>query len=373
MKSLLIIAAVLLAVAPAFGQRKTSMAKSQIVRVKEQSSIFITYDHSDKREPLEADESSEGVWLRLHNNTRATIFLPSFTVPRSLGDVGMFYEIVSTADAGDYQEGSTTNSANETLPVGYRIGHTSGAYFLRPGRSVSFSVPREHLAERAALKISFNYLWELYPDRGAVKVGEPEHFVLFQSSSLPPSDSAALALRKDETVPGVRLIPFAINKRPLKNRRSEITDRSADYLEVPRDDLVVRLKLINETTRPLYYLMSIAGAEPVGCKLVRKGKSKLWRPEMPSCARAHQFVGDAYRWMIISPGGTVPFEVLDLSGTTEEHAVTVFVNHEPKQDGRMEIVSAPYRPLSGVALSQNRAQLPRYRRPLSRTLATARD
>ncbi len=187
MKILLIVVAVSCMVVPTFGQRKSSVSRKTDIRLdKGKPSIFVSFDHSGKREPLETGESSEGIWLRLNNNTRTTIFLPAFGVPKALGEVGMFYDIVSTAYVSDYHDSSDTptETNKQDLPVGYRLGHTSGAYLLRPGRSVLFSVPREHLPDRVALRIMFNYEWELEGDMWSIRRGEPEHHVIFYSSSL---------------------------------------------------------------------------------------------------------------------------------------------------------------------------------------------
>jgi hypothetical protein len=188
MRLLLFVLVILAVVAPAFGQRpKSRQRKIDLRLVKDKPSIFISYDHYGKREPLKAGESSDGVWLRLHNNTEAAIFLASFGVPKALGQVGMFYDIVGIPHRDDYHDPSVPAVETRTsdLPVGYERGHTSGAYLLRPGSSVSFSVPREHLPDRVGLRITFNYEWEVEGDLEYVRRGEPEHHVIFYSSSLP--------------------------------------------------------------------------------------------------------------------------------------------------------------------------------------------
>lgn len=142
----------------------------------------------------------------------------------------------------------------------------------------------------------------------------------------------------------VRLIPISVKKRPPEKRSPSTNAEPKDYFEVPRDDLVVRLRLVNDTRKPLYYLTSVSSNEPVGCKLFRKKKNHTWQSQSPSCARGDQFIGDAYQWMLIPPGGTLDLEVLDLSVANQEHAVTVVVNDQPDHAGCVEIISSPYRP-----------------------------
>lgn len=188
MKSLIIITALCGIVAVASAEQPRSRRTKSDLRIqRSKPSIFITFDHAGKREPLELGETDSGVWLRLHNNTTATIFLPSFSVPRALGQVGMFYDIVPIAQDDSYHDTSIPQQERirRDVPTGYKLGHTSGAYLLQPGRSVIFSVPREHLPEGVALRINFNYEWELAGKMDFVRIGEPQHYVSFYSSELP--------------------------------------------------------------------------------------------------------------------------------------------------------------------------------------------
>lgn len=142
----------------------------------------------------------------------------------------------------------------------------------------------------------------------------------------------------------VRLIPFSVEKRPPEKRSPSTNAERKDYFEVPRDDLVVRLRLVNDTRKPLYYLTGVSSDEPVGAMLFRTKRKNAWASRSPSSGRQGEFTGDAYHWKLLLPSGTLEFEVLDLSVATEQHAASVFVNDQPNHDGRVEIISSPYRP-----------------------------
>lgn len=167
--------------------QKREKPKTNMPIISTQPSVFISFDHEGKREPLKTGESNNGVWLRLHNNTRVPLFFPTFSVPSALRQLGMFYDIVSVSNVSNYHDGAPTVAQTKTgeLPVGYTLGHTSSAYLLKPGRSVLFSLPREHLPEGVALRINFNYEWEIEGKMESVRIGEPEHYVYFYSSRLP--------------------------------------------------------------------------------------------------------------------------------------------------------------------------------------------
>lgn len=188
MKILVVVFTVLSVLVPSLSQRKNMVRTKTDLRLdKGQPSVFVSFDHFGEREPLESGESKEGVWLRLHNNTRISIFFASFSVPKALGQVGMFYDIVSASYVSNYHDPSVPTSPTKVqdLPVGYSLGHTSSAYLLRSGETVLFSVPREHLPEGVGLRISFNYEWELEGEMESVRKEEPKHFVFFYSSRLP--------------------------------------------------------------------------------------------------------------------------------------------------------------------------------------------
>src|SRR5215212_7801727 len=60
---------------------------------KSKPSIYLEFERRGKRQPLREGEPDEGVWIRLHNNTKWTIYIPTFGVESSYGDVGLFYTV----------------------------------------------------------------------------------------------------------------------------------------------------------------------------------------------------------------------------------------------------------------------------------------
>ena len=144
---------------------------SDIRSVKDKPTVYISFERAGKREPLLNGESDEGIWLRLHNNTRWSIKLDMNDVPSAeFGDADLFYEVM----------------ADKKVVVDMRC-HVCSTDSVPPGRSVLFSVPREHLAKGRAIRISFAYEWE--EDGNRSTVGEPQHLVSFYASKLPPGVS----------------------------------------------------------------------------------------------------------------------------------------------------------------------------------------
>lgn len=189
-KVISLVAAILLFSIQVESQSRKLPRRAPAIRgVKDKPSVYIDYARQGKREPLAPSEGDEGVWLRLHNNTRWKIFFSAFGVPESLGDVGMYYEIEDFSPRvffeGSKSLGEPRKSAEQRPdpPIGYRAVDSFSVIGLDAGKSVLFSVPREHLAKGLRLRVSFNYEWE---DSSDVAAGiEPEHYVYFYSSKLP--------------------------------------------------------------------------------------------------------------------------------------------------------------------------------------------
>ncbi len=151
--------------------------------------IFITAERKGKRAPQESGESGNAVWLRLFNNSKWPIIFAVFEVSKELGDVGMYYDVeakkgwetVNTPGSRVLRQIQVSEvPAGNPLPAFYNL------YRLRPGKSVLFSVPAEHVAQNLLLRIRFSYGWE---GRNAyISRLEPSHFVYFES---PPPQSSS--------------------------------------------------------------------------------------------------------------------------------------------------------------------------------------
>lgn len=154
--------------------RKPNSPSSDIRLSRDKPSVYISYERSGKRKPLHVSESDEGIWLRLHNNTKWTIKFPVSGSLETHGDVGMFYTLEVVSELPDEVV---------DIPKGEELGHTYSPFELRGGESVLFSVPHEHLPKGIVLRVKFSYEWENQDDAFAGR--EVEHTVSFYGSKLP--------------------------------------------------------------------------------------------------------------------------------------------------------------------------------------------
>jgi hypothetical protein len=174
---------------------------------KDKPGVYLSFERAGERKSLYAGETSQGIWLRLHNNTKWAInfctpglYIPPKVAPFALLDgrgvlallEGVeisvchgvervsLYEWVNTKAGVSRTEKRATCSESE---VGYDKGDLNAMAWLPPGKSVVFSVPREHLCSDFAVFIRFNYEWE-YGER-TFRSNETEHRAYFRGLDLP--------------------------------------------------------------------------------------------------------------------------------------------------------------------------------------------
>jgi len=134
-------------------------------------SVYITFVKTAPRKPLYVEEGEEGIWLRLHNNTHRKIYILAGGADKEYGDLSPYYDIEST------KEGKTD------IPIGVKPVHIVSSAGLASGKSVVFSIPKEHLAKDLRIRISISFDWEDTDDVFAGR--EVEHFVYYSSANLP--------------------------------------------------------------------------------------------------------------------------------------------------------------------------------------------
>jgi hypothetical protein len=175
-------------------------------------SVYLSFVRFGKREPLHTQESSEGVWLRLHNNTRWPLVLKAhgggggvFATGKE-EEVGMFYGVEEFREREESILREPLEPPPPSLPSGLDPGwdkkpapaptiieedcpvpasswcfHVCSVISLPPGKSLVFSLPRETLCKNLRVYLVFNYSWEA---RNGFVGEAPEHRVYFYGSAL---------------------------------------------------------------------------------------------------------------------------------------------------------------------------------------------
>lgn len=194
----------------------TAQAKinSTDIRIsKNAPSVYLTYEHLGENASLCNEKKTQGVWLRLHNNSKWAINIEANTVEEDsiestyltdktsvsiLKDnvaVTTCYEVEAIPTTTTKVRGDGGISLNVPVKVkvpqtklycscSWRTGSTrSEGVWILPGRSVTFSVPREALNKNLKIYTLFSYEWE--QESGSFRDNEPIHKVYFYSYDLP--------------------------------------------------------------------------------------------------------------------------------------------------------------------------------------------
>ncbi|RMG01936.1 MAG: hypothetical protein D6735_11040 [Acidobacteria bacterium] len=157
-------------------KRETSTKDMRII--KNRPSVYISFEREGNRKPLHTGDSNKGVWLRLHNNSKWRIWVCMWDVPKEYGEKELTYEVERYEKSGNCEETPLSTDPEGSCPL----------ELMKPGESVLFSVPREHLAEGLAIKVNFLYEWDIDSD-GSISDLEPKHYVYFYSSQIPKNNS----------------------------------------------------------------------------------------------------------------------------------------------------------------------------------------
>jgi len=107
-------------------------------------------------------EKGQDIWLRLRNNTRWAILFPTWSL--YVGPTVTPFRLSDGTSVLALSEGmevsakyNVEESDGKVVPYGIDV---SSQTWLAPGRSIIFSVDREHLSRGRSIYIYFTYEWE---------------------------------------------------------------------------------------------------------------------------------------------------------------------------------------------------------------------
>jgi hypothetical protein len=144
--------------------------------------IYIDFVRLGEEKPLYADDARERVYLKFVNNSKWSIFISGFVYGRNEEKRGLYYEVEKRRKfMGELDSG-------EEIPTGYRQGHVgSPSSELKSGKSINFSVPRNHLAKDLLIRVEFDFEWNHYGMNSfgyGSRYPLPQMSVIFSASNL---------------------------------------------------------------------------------------------------------------------------------------------------------------------------------------------
>jgi len=154
-------------------------------------SVYLQYDHEAERQPVHPGEGRTGIWLRIHNNTRGAISIPTeglyiglkvapLTLMSGKGVLGIRDGIEITPLYSVEQERET---GFDKLPVTWH-GDVYATSWVRSGGTVLMSLPKDDLVKERRVVLPFSYEWESEGDAIA-------HEAFFYAREVPPQGITA--------------------------------------------------------------------------------------------------------------------------------------------------------------------------------------
>jgi hypothetical protein len=124
--------------------------------------VYLQFDHVGPRQPLQAGEGNVGLWLRIVNNCREPITVPTFGLTSGDPGVGVLDEVIQnvvTTGVTDTSEIDLSDSSPpaQTVvhpPQGYSAEVFSMTRVL-PGKDLLFSVPLSHVSDGWFMRVRF--------------------------------------------------------------------------------------------------------------------------------------------------------------------------------------------------------------------------
>jgi hypothetical protein len=175
MRNLLLALLVLFSLAATDLAQDESPAFDADIRIsKDKPGVYTTFERLGKApnpmdarlaetgEPSKSKEKGNDVWLRLHNNTRWAIGFRTWS--SYFGKNVTPYRLPNGANSfglGDSMEVNVVYQVAESDGKVVPYGGDNSSYSLLPsGRSIIFSVRRDHLSKGRFIYVEFDYEWE---------------------------------------------------------------------------------------------------------------------------------------------------------------------------------------------------------------------
>jgi len=113
--------------------------------------VYIEFDHAGPREPIEEGEPAQGLWLRLVNNSVASIEVETIeTTTKS--KLIILPDVITPIDRSIPRSGLSP----EKMPAGYASGMGT-TKIIAPAKDLVFSVPANHVSPNWFMQVPFHF------------------------------------------------------------------------------------------------------------------------------------------------------------------------------------------------------------------------
>lgn len=113
--------------------------------------VYVEFDHTGPREPVEDGEPKLGLWLRLVNNSVIPIDVEVMNTATKSGFL-LLPDVITPIEQRIPQSGPT----HERMPLGYASG-LGTVQTISPGKDLVFSVPVNHVSPNWFMQVPFRF------------------------------------------------------------------------------------------------------------------------------------------------------------------------------------------------------------------------
>jgi hypothetical protein len=150
--------------------------------------VYVKFDHVGPRKPLHEGEGQVGLWLRIVNNCRVPIKVPTFGLTTGDPGVGLLDEVVSdavTVSVSSEPEELNLSTDRASTAISHPQGYSAEVFSMTrilPGKDILFSVPLNHVSDQWFMRVRF----VLDVDKPSLGTG-PYTYLNFFKGQIPPS------------------------------------------------------------------------------------------------------------------------------------------------------------------------------------------
>jgi hypothetical protein len=155
--------------------------------------VYLQFDHVGPRKPLQAGEGNVGLWLRIVNNCREPITVPTFGLTSGDPGVGVFDEVIQNVVTTGVMDTSEIDLSDSSSPARTAVhppqGYSAEVFSMTrvfPGKDLLFSVPLNHVDDQWFMRVRF----VLDVNKPSLGTG-PYTYLEFFNTQIPPGALAS--------------------------------------------------------------------------------------------------------------------------------------------------------------------------------------
>ena len=114
---------------------------------------YLEFDRVGARRPVTIEEKTQGIWIRFHNNCVYPIIVDAYHIDGTTSHVALCHGVVPVDPI----------TSSRGHPTGYDTADVRTPLTIKPGGSVLFSVPADHVRPNWYVRVGFDFQMQRKP------------------------------------------------------------------------------------------------------------------------------------------------------------------------------------------------------------------